>query len=420
MTIAEKERRIDPDSRQGGYSNSPSERKSLLRAGLSRFSRSTALLTVLFLVIADLAITALNPLQLLNTTGLTGLNHYYVVSKLPLFFSTNENPDIVLTGASAFLHAAVRADDKLEGKQTRYDKTYIRDHVDTYTQASYLEKKLSRKSGKKVSVINLSTAGGLMSDQYWVLKRCVDSGRHPKLAIADISPREFHDNNQKDLFKTPVYLVLKDLSSLGETLRSSGDPKLCAERLLECFWTTFRGRRDFREFIVNATASATGHPADMFHAVSKQPEKNVSGNAKKAENHSSIDGEEQLFHPQDILERDLNAYRKMYTPVDDKMLEEQIAYLGKYLDLARANGIEVILLSMPLRAENTKLVPATIERRLNSKLQTASKLPGVQLVEADKKTDFVEADFEDSAHLDTTGAVKLFDLMSDPIETSLR
>ena len=93
--------------------------ESRLTTKFKRCLSSSFILLVVFLVFFDVVFERVNPLMLLNSTGLTGLNHYYVVSKIPQFLASPANPDVILTGSSVFLHSAIRCDDAMHGKATR-------------------------------------------------------------------------------------------------------------------------------------------------------------------------------------------------------------------------------------------------------------------------------------------------------------
>lgn len=92
-----------------------------------RFLGSVGCLIVVFLLLFELGICVLKPLTMLNATGLTTRNQYYVVSNLPEFLNFGSSPKVILTGPSLFLQPSVRCDDRLRGRCTRYDSHYIRD-----------------------------------------------------------------------------------------------------------------------------------------------------------------------------------------------------------------------------------------------------------------------------------------------------
>ncbi len=129
------------------------------------FAGSVIGLTILVLILVEVFIAFERPLIKLNATGLTPLNQYYVVSKLPEFLNSNSSPDVIMTGSSLFLHPAIRCDVRFNGRRTHYDPLYIRDVIDTYTGCEYLTDLIRKASGRTAKITNLATAGALFSDQ---------------------------------------------------------------------------------------------------------------------------------------------------------------------------------------------------------------------------------------------------------------
>ncbi len=387
---------------------------------------SSFLLTAVLLVIVDLLVSMINPLMLLNRTGLTGLSSYYVVSKLPQFLSSNRQPDVIMTGSSSFLYPAIRSDDKRANRQTRYDSTYVRDYVDTYSYWNTLESSLSKQLGRSVTVANLATAGGLMSDQYMVLKKCVASGRRPKLLISDISFREFHDNNQLDESTTPVHLVLRGYDSLYENIVRPKSVKAFSEAMLAAASSIFRQKQDYREFATNLSARISGHPTDLFHATAQGKPTSEEGGAKAQSNGSAqdvnrlaLDKTKQrettiMTSPRKNRLVDLPAYRRMYSPANPTNFKKQMTFLRKYLSLASEKKIPVVLVRMPLMAENEAIAPPGLWRKFDGNVQAMAEEYGATLVNPRELASLNPTDFEDTAHLDTTGSFKLVDAIVEP------
>jgi len=386
-----------------------------LPASFNRCMSSSFVLIVLCLVVLDVIVTLVNPLVLLSGTGFTEMNSNYIVSKVPAYIASERRSEIVMTGSSLFLQPAVHCDDMLAKKQTRYDRMYICDVIDTYSHCHYLEKKVSEHLKKPVSIANLATAGGLMSDQFTILRKCIASGKRPELLIADISPREFHDNNYPDLEKTPVYLGLRDYSSFYEIASKPASLKALSEAALGCVWGIFRQKQDYRELFTNFCAHITGHPSDLFQATAdKQLLKAAQVNDLK-----EVSEEIRTMPRADRL-RNLPSYRVMLLPTNFSLFEQQADYLRRYLELAKQNNIPVMLVKMPLMAENLEIVSPALLKKFNSTIVSLAQEYGATLVDPRTLTSFEPSDFEDSAHLDTKGGIKLFDALAQQAAQLMR
>lgn len=385
---------------------------------------SIIVLMLILLIGADAALSSYKPLKRLNDTGLTGINQYFVVAKLPEFLGSSDKPDVVLTGTSLFLHPAVRCDDALNGRRTRYDAAYIRNHIDEYRRAEYLEKELQKRLGQPAVVANLATAGGLMSDQFLIFSKCLQAGKHPKLLVCDIAPRNFLDNNQKDCFKTPVYVALADYASFNSLIEEKASFDTICRYAIGSFWHFFRESPDYKLVAMNWLAKSTGRPATLFEATSK-PQVQGSSEASRKDQHGAATGSaratsvapavtsERRHDAPDYTEKpnkliDLDAYRRMYLPVDEKFCSLQFRYLQKMLALAKDNNVRVLLVAMPLSRENKDLLPAEFLPRFWSEVTEIANRYGASICKPEEDVAFDLKDFEDSAHLNKQGGEKLF------------
>lgn len=380
-----------------------------------RFLGSVVCLIVVILLVFEIGVRVVKPLTRLNATGLTTLNQYYVVSKLPEFLNSSISPDVIMTGSSLFLHPAVRCDDRFRGRRTRYDALYIRDVIDPYTGCEYLGDLIKKSSGKAVSIANLATAGALFSDQYMVLKKCLAMGKKPKVVVCDVSPRSFLDRNQSEIEKTPVYLVLADYLSLEDLLEAKASLSSIVQSVAGSKWTYLRDRNDYREVFKNFACRISNHPGDLFHAQQKDGE-NLNVVAKQIDETQA----EPLYEPKAFDARDLNYYRKVYLPIDWKMYRKEMEFLRLYLDLAQAKHIAVIVVEVPLPKANLDLLPSEFVSQYRADVAASAAKHNASLLAPADSTEFTSSDYEDNAHLNADGGVKLYKSMAPAISRQLK
>ncbi len=380
-----------------------------------RFVGSVVCLIVVILLLLEFAVRAVKPLTLLNATGLTTLNQYYVVSKLPEFLNSSIAPDVIMTGSSLFLHPAVRCDDRFSGRRTRYDALYIRDVIDPYTGCDYLGDLIKKTSGKSVKITNLATAGALFSDQYMVLKKCLAMGKSPKVVVCDVSPRSFLDRNQSEIEKTPVYLVMADYLSLEDLLEAKASLSSIVQSVVGSKWTYLRDRSDYREVFKNFACRVSNHPGDLFHAQQKDVE-NLNLVAKKVDESRP----QPLYEPKHFDERDLNYYRKVYLPIDWNMYRKEIEFLRLYLELAKAKQIAAVVVEVPLPKANLDLLPTDFVSRYQADVSALATKYNASLVVPADETEFTGSDYEDNAHLNADGGEKLYKSIAPAIGTQLK
>lgn len=391
---------------------------------IRRFIGSVVCLTVVVLLLVELGIRVVKPLKMLNATGLTTLNQYYVVSKLPEFLNSSSRPDVIMTGSSLFLHPAVRCDDRMSGRRTRYDPLYIRDYIDPYVKCDYLASLLKELSGKSVSIANLATAGALFSDQYMVLKKCIAKRKAPKVVVCDISPRSFLDRNQLEVEKTPVYLVMAEYLSLDDLLEAKASLASILESVVGTKWSYLRDRTDYREVFKNFACRITNHPGDLFSAKNREPENlnaQQADSGRKAEEVSEKSvRNEPLYTPKAFDKRDLKYYQQVYLPIDWMMYAKEIEFLRRYLEMARANHIAVVMVEVPLPKANLALLPGDLKAKYQADIKTLAAKYQAILVEPAKDVDFIESDYEDNAHLNADGGERMYKNIAPAIAAQLR
>jgi hypothetical protein len=377
-------------------------------------SKSTFILIVLALVLSEYFIGIFNPLKQLNATGFTSIRQYFVVSKLPEFLASNGKPDIVIAGSSLMLYPAVRCDDELYGRKARFDHAYVRNVVDPYPSAKYLEMLLAQKTNSHFDIANLATAGGLISDEYVVFRKCLLSQKKPKLLLLDISPREFIDNNQLDPEKTPVYVALSDYTCLGDLIESKAGFLPIMQSLVGDVWSFYRNRQDWNYFFTHLAATITKHPTDIY-AASHQVNEAEAANVTAHQINEGAAGEEKPdYVGSKNVAPDLSAYKRMYLPINNRCYNLQLKYLQKLLRLAKQNDVAVLMVEMPLTSGNIDLLPQDFLNQFHREVQSLASTYQASVIEPAKLASFDDStDFEDSAHLTASGGHKLYPLLAD-------
>lgn len=378
------------------------------------------MLMLVMLIGFDYLVSASDPLKRLNATGFTSLRQYFVVSKLPEFLSSSRKPDIIITGSSLMLYPNVRADDEMAHRQERNDASYVRDVIDPYAYAHYLEQALKEKNSTNYEIANLATAGGMISDQFVIFRKCLAADKKPKLLVCDISPREFLDNNQVEPDKTPVYVVLSDFTCLADLLSSKAPLDETLKGALANLWNFYRNRADWKYFFVQLAAATTGHPTDIYNAAKKMqvndPEPLDATQSLKANKQPIAVNKEPALSTLPKQYVDIASYKAMYLPVNHKNLELQLSYLRRLLILARENQIPVLLVEMPLTKTNLSLLPNSLLNYLESKVSLLASQYHANILQSSDQTAFHDQDdFEDSAHLNARGGTKLLDLLANRI-----
>jgi len=377
-----------------------------------RLATSTVVLLIVFFVAAEIVIRETRPLRMFNHTGLTSINQNFLVSKLPPCLSSHENPEVLLLGSSLVLVPSVRCDDSFHNRKTRFDRWYYRNVIDEYTKADFFQNALTKASSQNRKVLDLAIAASIMSDQHLILKKYLASGKKPELIVCGIAPRDFLDNLRQDPEKTPTYSILADLTCVKDLLEQKRSKEAISNFAFGYLSDVFKNRADYKTFLVGAASRISGHPVDLYNATldqekSAEPTTGMAVVAEKADR-GVLDNSKPLYkEPKNTLS-DLKEYNRIYLPVNNNVFKLQLGYLDKFLALATEHNIPVVLVEMPLTAENLAILPDDVRRRYSKKVQELATRYNAKIVTPGERMTFATDDFEDSVHLNTQGGLKVF------------
>ncbi|MFN8659645.1 MAG: hypothetical protein U0105_25140 [Candidatus Obscuribacterales bacterium] len=402
----------------------------------ARAAGSTFLLTLLLLVSFDVFLNCVKPLRYANHTGFTTIRQNHLVSKLPPIMESSEDRDVLLTGSSTMLVPAVRCDDEFHGRRTRFDPWYKRNFLNEYYSADYLEKLLSDAAHRPVSVWNASVSASLMSDQYLIVRKYLSTGRRPKVVIISLAPREFLDNDRKNVEKTATYSLLADFTSLPELVRETKDPWRLADAFLGVGWSYYKARGDYRSFLDSVISKTTGHPINNFQAQIVLNGGKLFDDAPKVVlnpedvDYGVLDQVKPDYEPKPNTLKDIGSYQRMYLPINQEQFKTQTEYLNKLLTLLNQEKIATVVVDIPLVPENYALLPKEVLAQYRQMLGDQCAAHNVPLI-APGRSDgnqgvngtaipalartYERNDYEDTVHMNASGGKKLFQSIADTI-----
>jgi len=386
-----------------------------------RLTSSTAFLFIVFFVACEAVIKEVRPLRMFNHTGLTTINQNFLVAKLPPCLASHSNPEVLLLGSSLVLVPSVRCDDSFYNRKTRYDRWYYRNVIDEYTKADFFQDALAKSSGRQRSVLDLAVAASIMSDQYLILKKYLDSGKSPNMIVLGIAPRDFLDNLRQDPEKTPTYSILADLTCIKDLMDQKRSKEAISNFAFGYFSDVYKNRGDYKTFIAGLASRVSGHPVDLYQATqetakAKEPD-TVDANliAEPKVDSGVLDSSKPMYvaRPNNLF--DLKEYRRIYLPVNNQVFKLQMGYLDKFLALAQSHDIPVALVQMPVTKENLALLPDEIKVRYDRKVRELATKYDAKVFTSEGRLTFNTDDFEDSVHLNTKGGTRLFKLVAEDI-----
>lgn len=347
------------------------------------------------------------------------------MAKLPEFMHQHTTPDLLMLGSSLVVVPAVRCDDELNNKRTRYDQEYRRTYLNGYNKAEYLQKILAEKVQKPVHIANLGVIASMMSDHQLILEKTLDSGKKPKLVVCCLAPRDFLDNYRAQVESTPVYQVLADAQFLEDLFARHAKLDEILSYATGLIWHYYQVRADYKTIIVGQTADLLDRPTSLFMAAFNAHAKKENATANNAaleddpmrtkKPHKSPDYDA----PPNTLE-DLENYRNVYLPVNDKCFETQRTYLEKLLKECQDSHIPILIVNMPLTKQNKDILPAELWSRYFATVKGLCTKYGASYYDADDQSSYTLADFEDSCHMNAQGGKKFYKTVLEPISTNLK
>lgn len=117
-------------------------------------------------------------------------------------------------------------------------------------------------------------------------------------------------------------------------------------------------------------------------------------------------------------QRNLPEYQAHYKDISVTGLNRQFAFLEKLFDVCSRRHIQLLIVGMPLTAENRALIPAPVYEAFNQRLARLARSNNQNFVDFND-TEFNTSDFLDSAHLNAQGAQKLVALLARQIDAAL-
>lgn len=332
-------------------------------------------------------------------------------SKIPSMVKSDGKPDVLLLGASGIVIPSVRCDDDFHKRESRYDQKFMLKDIWGYARSDYFANLLSRKLNRDVTIDNTGAGGCIMSDQYLILRNFIDAGKTPKYLLITTGPKDFFDNLKPELGKTPLYGELASLpvrlSDIveGNTKLDNSIPEM-TDSMMRATSKYYFFRDDYRSFLAKETSAITKHPESLQ---SLEPKRENPATPKLSEAKASPS----RYIPS--VSQDVHRFQKIYLPINKSHFDKQFAYLQKTIDLAKANNIAVQIVFMPLVDEHTAILKPDAWNMYKARVAEIAANSHVTCLDPQQDIGFAPSDFEDSAHLNSTGGRKFFAYLTDKI-----
>jgi hypothetical protein len=280
-----------------------------------------------------------------------------------------------------------------------------------YTKAIALDRALLGAGGINCNTINMSFAGGYISEQLLLFEEALSSGHKPKLLLLLLAPRDFIAKSmQKRIYK---YIARRADPSRSFTFGSNpmNDFALALEscELLR--------QRQHIETILQLYACAGWHRAPDTYYATHTDEYWRNFKLPKIKLPSLL--------PQDPAEEERirrrrvhNNYTHEYMPFNHEMYAVQKSRLQVLLAGAQKAGVETVVVNMPRTMANGRLLPDEFNSEFVNMLARASSEHHARFIDFNGTPVFSDADFEDDVHLTWRGAQKFITALSERLTSN--
>ena len=310
-------------------------------------------------------------------------------------------PDVVLLGSSQLGGLQAADADLLKAPQD-----YVLDH-----KCVSIEDQLKRHE-IDAKCFSIGIVGSMISDQFMISQVLLYPQNAPKLVIATVSPRDFIDGYLPSATSTEVF---RWFSPYVSTSAIAND--FLSDPIEKARWFTTTGlplrnayRNEQRELESNQpTFDKSNKP---MHRLAQDPLLTTNN-----ESLISIRPGQCIVTPgmPEFFVDNSSDYKKRYGNSNGPMYKHQITCLNKMLASAKARGIKVLVVGMPLDSSNWTLLPEPFWSDYRNRLQTACRENGASFLELSHDTEFGRNDFVDGVHLSAHGGSKVARRIADAI-----
>ncbi len=382
-------------------------------AFLSGARKSDVVLALLLFVIVDAAVgigIALNQKPLAFNYDVPFRSRtWYALTDLA---QQKQTPDLVLLGASDMTCA-------LYGAEATYQKKTVSQL--TNHRSTYLESQLEKASAPYKSTFCLAIPGQMPSDQYFMLRTLVSNKVKPKALYCTMVPRNFVDATFKNPSTSDVYKNAARVNGVG-----IADEIACRKKdVFSLFdWGLSRlssvyGHTQTFKSIQHHLVQSICRPGDSrFETVEMPVTMRKLALMDLPEDFAPTEVGQDPFDPNNnVFVDNLHEYRVRYSQFSPKIWAQQLDYFKRTCELAKAEGIDLVVGNSPLTAENLAMVPSDTYKRYLDQVSSTVRANGGVFVDLNLPGLFQHDDFFDSVHLNGKGGQKFLSYVADAMSS---
>lgn len=244
-------------------------------------------------------------------------------------------------------------------------------------------------SGQQGVVMSLACSGAVASDCHLLATNLFTDQKRPRLVVWGIGPAGFIQGNTANI--TIATATVSYFNRLGvpipvEYFESVGEFLECVYRRVSYLYDHKNG--------VTTLCIATATP--VIDSSADACITFLGGKRTVTET-----------EPMDRWAYSLGVYWDFYHPFVEWKYEKQLRYFDSVLKHCRAKNIPIVIVKMPMREVEVRLMGDATYKRYNADIARIARRNATPLLDFSRSKHFKDENFKDLVHLDTVGA-KIF------------
>jgi hypothetical protein len=314
------------------------------------------------------------------------------------FTALKQRPEVVLLGSSLMMQPFWHLDHVLDPS--------ISD-IFHYHGCIAIERELAAAGLPNQHVFNMGTFGQMVSDAYIWTNEFLRGDKAPDVVVLGLAPRDFHDAELSATMNTLTFQRLIGLQNLG--------------KYSDLYMPNWQDRLDF-------IASHTMFLYERRWRVQREMRKAMDRMCSWIDTNKPATPAEETTMQRAVLfgkpdyrwYHSKKEYHIRYRNIDVNALAGQMLFLKQFLLVCHERQIRVILVNMPLSAQNIALMPPGFYAGYCAQIENAARTSNVKLINLARSAEFKNSDFWDTAHLNEDGGKKLVKAIAPVVAQELR
>ncbi|HEY9755758.1 MAG TPA: hypothetical protein V6C97_11395 [Oculatellaceae cyanobacterium] len=274
---------------------------------------------------------------------------------------------------------------------------------------------------------SLAVGGMNVSDVATMVPPLLSSSNKPSIIVYGVGPRDFFDNSLESPADAPSFHLAEKLQQLPDDVQKYARPSREAQfqyqtnKLLRHFLGVYKIQEELAVWFRRQT-QAVFDRLESAPAVCTLPEFDVTQKQQLHLLPSDVVNYCRVVpdDPKHPLKYDFqNNYYMSYNPFRPALYKRQLYFFDRFLKFAQDSGIKVVVVKMPLRADNFTLMVPNFYKLYEHDLGEIASRHAADVVDGADVGSFGDADFTDTVHLNGTGASKLVEGMASYVSQAI-